>query len=217
MAHSKKKKVIFESFITKGEQQICGDGVIYNGKVKYFFPGIGITYKKSFVPLAEAFPLNSNEKKNKIINNINLLISKTKIDNCFFNIDILIKNEQIYIIEFAPRLGGNFICDAIKYSTNFNLIDIDINQKLPKKNPSIKKNFFILNGMLHSKKNKIFKKFKIKKYENNIISKEILCLKNQLIKSYSSRSQTYGNIILKFKSKKKFINAVKNSPKIFCI
>lgn len=212
---SQKKKVILEEFLETDSMQICGDGIICKGKIIYFFPGYGISYEDSFIPLAEAFPYNNQKIIKKIIKQIEFLISKTKIKNTFFNIDIILKQKKIFIIEFAPRLGGNFICEAITNSSGIDLLNYEIFQKYPQKK-KINKVKYILNGMLHSNSKKKFKNFKIKKeIIKFLISKKILVKKNQMLDFYKNQSKTYGNIILIFKSKKVWTKHINISPKLF--
>ncbi len=62
------------------------------------------------------------------------------IDSAVFHADIILKNNEAYIIDISPRAAGlNITSKLIISSCGFNIYDYYINQLLNKPNPKISK------------------------------------------------------------------------------
>ena len=86
---------------------------------------------------------------------IEKVLSDVKYDNGPFNLDLgFTKNGDPIIYEIAPRLGGNFLFDAIFRAYGVNLLQQHVNYLLGEKMSfeEKKSEHFLSNIMLHRKK-----------------------------------------------------------------
>ena len=124
MQYSISKKIIVEEFIQKKGYKLGGDAFLVDGELKF----IGLTDAhvdniSPFVPAGNSYPTilpeNLQEKvKSEIQRLMNLLDMKIGA----INLDVILdKDDNIYILEIAPRNGGNLISDIIKESTDVDL------------------------------------------------------------------------------------------------
>ena len=82
----------------------------------------------------------SNQDYNTIYNILNIYINNMNIDSAVFHADIILKNNEAYIIDISPRAAGlNITSKLIISSCGFNIYDYYINQLLNKPNPKISK------------------------------------------------------------------------------
>ena len=131
MSFSRENRLIIEEFVDKFGYQIAGDGLSINGKLvfRYFandhFDPEGIN---PFVPISASFPCNMpKEVQDKVHDEIQRLISLLHMKTCTYNFDIRIdKDFNVYLMEVAPRDGGNYRPDVIKYATRVDLIECSI-------------------------------------------------------------------------------------------
>lgn len=96
---------IVEEYI-KG-QEYGGDFFVENGDIVFYFP----TLKKvnQFkVPIAH-LQLRPNVETYKLYAFLQELSNKMKLEDGIYNVDIIIRNNQPFLIDLAPRIGGNCI------------------------------------------------------------------------------------------------------------
>lgn len=122
MRFSRCKKVIVEEFVEKYGYQVAGDGLSIDGKLVFrcfgndHFDPRGIN---PFVPIAASFPYCLPAwVHEKIHNEIQRLLTLLHMGNCTYNFDVRVdRNMNVYLMEVAPRDGGNYIPQVIKYLT----------------------------------------------------------------------------------------------------
>lgn len=122
MRFSRCKKVIVEEFVEKFGYQVAGDGLSIDGKLVFrcfgndhFDPG-GVN---PYVPIAASFPYNLPDTiHQKIHDEVQRLLTLLNMGNSTYNFDIRVdKDMNVYLMEVAPRDGGNYIPQVIKYLT----------------------------------------------------------------------------------------------------
>ena len=209
-SESASKTIIIEKFISKKGSQLCGDGWMENGKLKFVCYGDGHFYNDSkfLAPFGETFPSKHTEKTLlKVSNKLEEILSTTGYINGPFNLDVIIDYQNNpFVIEIGPRNGGNYIPTAIKLKTNIDLISATVELALNKafKLDISKKtnNSFFACYMINSKEKGIFEKLTIDKLlEKKIVQKKSLLKKHQNVLPFNKANNALGNIILKFKSK----------------
>ena len=145
--------VIEPKIHTKGFQ-ICGDGIIVNGKIEFFGLGNNFFLPGTFAPFAEVFPYISNISEDIIIMGVQRLLKEIGYINGPFNVDLAIGVDgELIIFEVAPRLGGNFLFDVINRAYGVNPLEIYVSQILEEPihfNERRSQKLF-LNVMLHRK------------------------------------------------------------------
>ena len=216
--------VIIEEFIESTGTQICGDGFLKDGEIIFIGFGNNFFYKKSFGPFAEVFPNFENIDKKQIKEKIEKIFKLANYSSGPFNFDIIRKpNGEFFIVELTPRLGGNFLSEAIQRAYGVNLINEnilfslnqlifqDISFKQPKK--------YFFNLMLHIKKplpNKIEGKTNFLK--NTPIHIEMYNNEDVKFDSNETMSNFIGNALFQFndcQSVLDFVNYLYNEDFIY--
>ena len=141
--------------------------------------------------------------------------NKLNLKNGTLKGDLLIKNNEIYIIEIAGRLSGGFFSSImIPNHNNINLIKSALNICLGKKikKPVIKINRFITQRYLFSKQTGRIKNIKFPewiKITNKIIFFELNIKKNFYVSKITDHSKRLGQVIVRGKSRKDAVNYAK--------
>lgn len=119
------KMIILEEFIEGIEYG--GDMFIKDGEIKSFC----ITNKKllGVIPIGHTIPVKLPQKMQNIIKkNLKSVLDRLKIKNGPVNFDVMVNNNnEVFILEMSPRLGGNCIPQIIKFGTGFDEIKESIN------------------------------------------------------------------------------------------
>ena len=204
------KEVILEPYIESKKPQICGDGMMKNGKLIYIYFGDGYFYPemKYLAPWGETFPtIHTKEIQKKAKEKILRTLGAVGFNTGVFNFDILVTlTDDIFINEIGPRSGGNFIPTVIKKQTGVDMIKGCVEEALGNNyniNPEIKEpKEFYGSYMIHSTKQKgQLISYKISK---SILDKvhDYTIYKNQndLIEPFLSGDRSIGNIIFKTKT-----------------
>lgn len=117
-----------EEFVEKYGYQIAGDGLSVDGRLVFCcFANDHFNPKciNPFVPISASFPCNIPYwVQEKIQGEIQRLITLLGIKTSTYNFDIRIdKDYNVYLMEIAPRDGGNYIPQVIKYLTGVDLVE----------------------------------------------------------------------------------------------
>lgn len=220
---SRTKRIIIEEFVEKYGYQIAGDGFSYNGELVFrYFANDHFNPRciNPFVPISASFPYNMSENiQKKIHNEIQRLLTLLNMKTSTYNFDIRIdKNYNVYLMEIAPRDGGNYIPQVIKYATDVDLVKISIKAALSDKitpndlghKPSGYYSYFAV----HSLKKGILKEIKINpSLQNNIIENHIIKRAGDEILPFTGANTTLGCLIMKFDNQKQMLEMMDNSEK----
>lgn len=131
LSFSRGKRFIVEEFVEKYGYQIAGDGLSIDGKLVFrcfandhFNPAC----VNPFVPISASFPYNMPDSvQDKIHAEIQRLLTALGMRTCTYNFDMRIDADyNVYLMEVAPRDGGNYIPDVIRYATGIDLVDCSV-------------------------------------------------------------------------------------------
>lgn len=205
-SNSKINKVIIEEYIARKGYQIAGDGFLIDGKLVFTcFAQEHFNPKRNpFLPIGESFPLQLPQTvQTKIHNEVQRLMTLLNMKLGGLNFDIIIdKRDEVYLLEVAPRSGGNFISKVINYSTGVNLdkyavdgaLGIDCSE-LTMHNTSACYSSY----MLHAENEGTFEGINIDTSLVGNIAEQILFVKPGMsVKSFENASCALGCLILKF-------------------
>lgn len=220
LTYSRKNKFIVEEFIKKEGFQIAGDAFSINGKLEFVFFGdeyFNSQDSNSFVPIAASFPTKlPKEIQDKIKDTLQKIIDLLKLSTTSYNFDIILDdNQNVYIIEFSPRNGGNYIPQVIQGLTGVDLVELAIKSAIGEKIENIKtknNNEFWAFYVLHSFEKGIFSGIEINDdiKKNNvvelIVNKEI----GQIIEKYTFCNESLGHLIMKFKTYEDMLDIINN-------
>ena len=220
---SRNGKIIVEEFVEKLGYQIAGDGLSIDGKLvfRYFANDhFNPNCSNPFVPISASFPYNMpKEVHDKIHNEIQRLLTLLEMKTTTYNFDIRIdKDYNVYLMEIAPRDGGNYIPQIIKYATGIDLVEYSLRAAMGEKlQPpvSMSGNGYWTYYAVHSLKDGILKKIDISSdvLENNIVENYILKKSGDEIKAFTGANTTLGILLMKFDSMEQMLDMMDNSEK----
>lgn len=223
ISFSRNKKIIVEEFVEKFGYQIAGDGLSVNGKLVFrYFANDHFNQKcvNPFVPISASFPYNMPKViQDKIHKEIQRLLDLLGMKTSTYNFDMRIdKDYNVYLMEVAPRDGGNYIPQIIKYATDVDLVEYSIRaamgEKFKVENFGEPKGYFSYYAV-HSLKDGILDCVEIDKdvLENNIIENHIIKNCGDEIKAFTGANTTLGILLMKFDSMEQMLDMMDNSEK----
>ena len=223
MSFSKSKRIIVEEYVEKFGYQVAGDGLSLNGKLVFrSFANDHFNPKciNPFVPISASFPYNMpDEIHKKIHSEIQRLLTLLNMKNTTYNFDIRIdKNYNVYLMEIAPRDGGNYIPQIIKYGTGLDLVEYSIKCAMGEKinNVDLRKfEGYYSYYAVHSLKNGILDYIDIREdvIKNNIIENYIVKKNGDKISAFTGSNTTLGCLLMKFSSLEEMLDMMDNSEK----
>lgn len=222
LSYSKSKRIIIEEFVESFGFQVAGDGLSINGNLKFrYFANdhFNKDAENPYVPISASFPYNMpSDIQDKIHCEIQRLITLLKMKDSTYNFDIRInKNWDIFLMEVAPRSGGNYIPQVIKYATGVDMLDYAIRLamgekidevEISKKNPEFWSYYAI-----HSTQNGVLKEININQevLSNNIVESHIIKKPKDRVEAFKGASSALGILIMKFDSLKSMVDMMENS------
>ena len=204
------KVIIVEDYIEKKGKQVCGDGFMFEGKLKFIFFGDGHFYndKNFLAPWGETFPSTSNPdtlvKSEKVIEEI---LNKCGYTSGPFNVDLFIdNNNKPFINEIGPRNGGNFIPQVTKLATGVDMIEASVEycydntfEFNPTSSPDGR--YVYSSYMIHSKENFNISGWTYKeKLKRHIVKETLFSDYISSVSKFNNGSKALGNLILRFES-----------------
>lgn len=206
MSFSRGKKIIVEEFVEKYGYQIAGDGLSINGKLVFrYFANDHFNEKcaNPFVPVSASFPYNMPKHiQEKIHDEIQRLLDLLEMKTTTYNFDIRIdENYNVYLMEIAPRDGGNYIPNVIKYATGIDLVECSVKaamgDKIRIENVDFKGYFSYF--AVHSLKKGILDRIEFSDVANrHIIEKHLIKKAGDKIETFTGANTTLGCLIMKF-------------------
>ena len=220
--YSRNGRIILEEYVEKFGYQVAGDGLSVEGKLifrDFANDHFDEKCKNPFVPISASFPYDMPlEIHQKIHDEIQKLLSLLNMGTCTYNFDIRIdKDYSVYLMEIAPRDGGNYIPDIIKYRTGVNLVEASIRAALDLpielNNPSGKGYYAYY--AVHSYEDGILEKINITEevIKNNIIENRITKKKGDKISAFTGANTTLGILLMQFNSMEEMLDMMDNSEK----
>lgn len=207
--YSLSKTIIIEQFITKKGRQICGDGYMENGKLRFIELGDGHFYDEPpfHAPYAETFPSQHSAKDlQKVKYKLEKILQQAGYHNGTFNLDVMITTDnEVFVNEIGPRSGGNYIPLAIKLISHVDLIAAVVERSL---NPNFQLDchkkrspYVYACYMIHSKQNGTLQSITFdKSIVNNIIYNHPYLKVGILVEPFYQANKAIGNIVLKFEN-----------------
>jgi len=222
MSFSRAKRIIVEEFVEKYGYQIAGDGLSVEGKLVFrYFANDHFDPKciNPFVPISASFPYNMpSEIQNKIHNEIQRLLSLLKMKTCTYNFDMRIDRDlNVYLMEVAPRDGGNYIPDVIKYATGVDLVECSVKAAIGEQidcsgfgSPSGFWSYYAV----HSYNDGVLKDILISdEAKKHIVENHIIKKAGDKISSFTGANTTLGCLLMRFDSMEQMLDMMDNSEK----
>lgn len=219
MKYSHGHKIIVEEFVEKFGYQIAGDGLSIDGKLVFrYFANDHFNSKcrNPFVPISASFPYNMPvEVQDKIHAEIQRLLDILRMKTTTYNFDIRIdKDYNVYLMEVAPRDGGNYIPDVIKYATDIDLVECAVKaamgEMITLKNTKPKG--FYSYFAVHSLRDGVLEKIEFTDDGlKHILDNHIIKKAGDKIQAFTGANTTLGCLVMRFDSMEQMLYMMDNS------
>ncbi|RKQ15463.1 ATP-grasp domain-containing protein [Lysinibacillus endophyticus] len=223
LAFSKVKRFIIEEYIENHGPHVGGDGFSVDGKLVFrcfsnekFSEG----YSNPFLSIIASWPYIMPESiQNKIHAEIDRLLNLLNMKTCAYNFDIRIdENENVYLIEVAPRNGGDWNPNAIKYATGVDLIEYTLKAALGEDCSDlsvVEPEGYWATYVINSKVNGIFKGIKFHSdIKTNIVEYDLFVNPGDKIYELNSAYEKVGIMILNFSTFEEMEEKMENISKL---
>lgn len=221
MSYSRGHRIIVEEFVEKFGYQIAGDGLSIDGKLvfRYFANDhFDPRCKNPFVPVAASFPYNMpDEVHEKVHATIQRLLTRLGMRTSTYNFDMRIdKDYNVYLMEVAPRDGGNYIPQAIEYATGVDLVECSVKVamgesiELPEQ---IKPQGYWAYYAVHSLKDGTLKQVVIdpEVEKAHIVENHLIVKSGEQIHSFVGANSTLGILVMRFDNMEQMIHMIENA------
>jgi biotin carboxylase len=213
-------RIIIEEYVEKFGYQIAGDGLSVNGKLVFrYFANDHFNTKcvNPFVPISASFPYNMpNEVQDKVHAEIQRLLDLLHMQTTTYNFDMRIDdNLNVYLMEVAPRDGGNYIPQVIRYATGIDLVECSVKAAMGETidvELFSKPEGYFSYYAVHSIKDGILKEIKIdEQAQRHILENHILKKAGDEVKAFVGANTTLGILLMKFDSMEQMLDMMDHS------
>ena len=135
-----------------------------------------------------------------------------------YNFDMRIdKDYNVYLMEVAPRDGGNYIPDIIRYCTGVDLVECAVKAAMGDSLDGVKMqpyDTFYAYYAVHSYKDGILRSIDIdEKAKAKIVENHIIVKEGDKISAFTGANTTLGILLMKFDSMEEMLDMMDNSQK----
>lgn len=220
LSFSRSGRIIVEEFVEKLGYQIAGDGLSVDGKLvfRYFANDHFDPHcVNPFVPISASFPYNMpSHVQDRIHAEIQRLLTALNMGTCTYNFDIRIDCDyNVYLMEIAPRDGGNYIPQLIRYATGVDLVEYSVRAALgmPIRSSGFgKPKGYYAYYAVHSLNDGKLREIRISdEARSHIIEDHILNKPGDYIKAFTGANTTLGILLMSFDSMEQMLTMIDNS------
>lgn len=218
MAFSLGKRIIVEEFVEMFGYQIAGDGLSVDGELVFrYFANDHFNPKcvNPFVPISASFPYNMPAAvQDKIHAEIQRLLTLLEMKTCTYNFDIRIDQKyNVYLMEIAPRDGGNYIPQIIRYATGVDLVECSVRaamgESIATDNFGTPQGFYAYYAV-HSLTDGILKEIRIAPYAK-VLENHLLVKPGDPVKAFTGANSTLGCLLMQFDSMEQMLRMMDHS------
>lgn len=221
MSYSRGHRIIVEEFVEKYGYQIAGDGLSVDGKLvfRYFANDhFDSRCKNPFVPVAASFPYNMPaDVQNKIHDTIQRLLTLLGMRTSTYNFDMRIdRHYNVYLMEVAPRDGGNYIPQAIRHATGVDLVECSVKAAMGEKidiPAQIQPEGYWAYYAVHSLRDGTLKQVVIdpEVEKRHIVENHLLSRPGEEVHAFVGANSTLGILLMRFDSLDQMLEMIDHS------
>jgi biotin carboxylase len=211
---------IIEEFIEQKGFSSDTDCFSVNGEMKVFSFSNQLFDEKAsnpYTPSAYSWPSTISQKNKELLKGeLQRLISLLNLGTSVYNVEVREGIDgKAYIMEMAPRGGGNRLSEMIRFSTGADLISNAVKAAVGMKNIDVSQKpieGYWAEIILHSNKKGKFKKLNIDEdiLKNNIVEVDLWVEEGDSINEFNGANDAIGTLVLKFETKEKMEDLLKN-------
>ncbi len=207
MSYSRSGYYIIEEFIQKKGYQISGDGFSVDGELVFTSYGNELYQKtgmRDYVAMGEFWPsLFPKEILDKLDAQLQRLITELGIKTSAYNIEAIVgEDDEVYILEFAPRNGGSYIPQLIQYATGVDLVEYTVRGAVGDSCKELTRKETVgvwSNYMIFSKQSGSFAGiwFQPEFEKNNLLEVHCTCKEGDHIDAYTNTTNSLGTVLFR--------------------
>lgn len=222
MSFSRTKRIIVEEYVEKYGYQVAGDGFSVDGELVFrcfandhFDSGC----TNPFVPAAASFPCEMPDQvQDRIHKEIQRLITLLGMGTCAYNFDIRVdKDGNVYLMEVAPRSGGNYIPQVICHATGVDLVEYAVKAAMGVRIPREQlycreqKGYWAYYAV-HSRIEGVLEKIEISQEvrKRHLAEEHIIPQSGDMVKAFSGANTALGVLLMKFDSMEQMLDMVEH-------
>ena len=221
MSFSREKRLIVEEYVEMFGYQIAGDGLSVDGKLVFrYFANDHFNPRcvNPFVPISASFPYNMpREVQDKVHGEIQRLLTLLGMKTSTYNFDLRIDEDfNVYLMEVAPRDGGNYIPQVIRYATGVDLVECSVKAAMGE--PINTDGFGEPSGYyayyaVHSLHDGVLDHIAIDEevLKHNIVENHILRQPGDEIRAFTGANTTLGILVMRFDSMEQMLHMMDHS------
>ncbi len=213
---SRSKRFIIEDFIIKEGFSSDTDCFTIEGKLKFVSFSNQMFDEKAknpFTPAAYSWPsVMAKEYQDKLENELSRLLNLLGMQTSIFNIETCVGSDgKAYIMEVAPRGGGNRLAEILRYATGVDLITNAVRASVGDTVTDIKPavyNGFWVEIILHGIKEGKFKELWIDEYiqKEYVVEIDLWVEPQDCVFGFNGANEAIGTLLLKFDTQKQLEN-----------
>lgn len=221
MSFSRCKDIIVEEYVEMYGYQIAGDGLSVDGKLVFrYFANDHFNPKcvNPFVPISASFPYNMPQwVQDKVHGEIQRLLTLLGMRTCTYNFDLRIdKDYNVYLMEVAPRDGGNYIPQIIRYATGVDLVEYSVRAAMGEEiriPDNVCPSGFYAYYAVHSIADGILERIDIAQevLRNHILENHILRKPGDAVYAFTGANTTLGILLMRFDSLDQMLHMMDHS------
>lgn len=202
MSETKEDYCFVEEFIVGYE--FGAQAFVYDGEILFIMPAGDITFRSGTnVPVDHYVPMNFDaETTAQIEEQVRRAIKEIQLDNCAVNVDLLMRDGEIFVIELTGRIGANCLSQltSIYYGIDINEMIVDAGLGI---NP---KPYFQKNAkpgkcgyakMLYSMQSGVLKRMENKNEEDpNIYEVPFFAQEGDIVNKFTNSKNCYGQVVV---------------------
>ena len=158
-----------------------------------------------------------HEIQDKVHREIQRLLHLLHMGTTTYNFDLRIdKDLNVYLMEVAPRDGGNYIPDIIRYATGVDLVECSVKAAMGEaidcQNFGQPKGFYSYYAV-HSYTDGVLEQIRISPEVENehIIENHIICKPGDQVKAFAGANTTLGILLMRFDSMEQMLHMMDHS------
>lgn len=221
MSFSRCKDIIVEEYVEMYGYQIAGDGLSVDGKLVFrYFANDHFNPKcvNPFVPISASFPYNMPQwVQDKVHGEIQRLLTLLGMRTCTYNFDLRIdKDYNVYLMEVAPRDGGNYIPQIIRYATGVDLVEYSVRAAMGEEiriPDNVCPSGFYAYYAVHSIADGILERIDIAQevLRDHVLENHILRKPGDAIYAFTGANTTLGILLMRFDSLDQMLHMMDHS------
>lgn len=221
--YSRDGRVIVEECVESVGAPLAGDAFSVNGRLVFWAfsdDHFDVNSNNPLAPVSETYPYTKSKMmQRKIVEEINRLLLLLDMKSVAYNIEVRIDaDDNIYLMEVAPRNGGNGIPEVTKYATGVDMIEYTIKAALGMDCSDLQQkevNGFWSTYMVHSNKAGRFVRIDVdEEYQkNNYVEFETGYRPGDEVIAFSGSNGAMGTMISKFSSYEEMMEKTYNFEK----